>query len=426
MRSFISTRGGEAVSLADALFTGLAPDGGLYVPTEVGEIGGPATGLSRLSDTGRWVGPALLTGTDGALVERVVDTAFDFPVPLVEVEPGLHVLELFHGPTHAFKDIGARFMARLMAELDPGGKRRTVLVATSGDTGSAVAHAFHGLEGYRVVVLFPRGKVSARQRRQMTTLGGNVIALAVEGTFDDCQRMAKEAFRDPTLRAQHRLTSANSINIGRLVPQSFYYFHAAALLGWAERPARYVVPSGNLGNLSGGLLALRAGLPTAGFVAATNANRAFVDFLSAGRFEPRASIPTFSSAMDVGDPSNLERIRWLYRDDSTAIARDVTAVSVSDRETRACIAEVFARTGYVLDPHTAVGVRVHARGAAGAETPTVVLATAHPAKFPEVVEEAIGRSVPLPDGIASVMGAEEQMEVIAADVDALGTALEDS
>ncbi len=425
MTSFVSTRGGGPVSLSDALFAGLAPDGGLYVPPEVGRLGAPPPVL-ELADTGRWVGRSLLRGTDPALVDRAVDAALDFPVPIVEVEAGLHVLELFHGPTHAFKDIGARFMARLMAELDPGGGRRTVLVATSGDTGSAVAHAFHGLDGYRVVVLFPQGKVSARQRRQMTTLGDNVVALAVRGSFDDCQRMAKEAFRDPELRRAHRLTSANSINIGRLIPQSFYYVHAAARLGWAERPARFVVPSGNLGNLCGGLLAHRAGMPTAGFVAATNANRTFVDYLTEMRYEPRPSVSTFSSAMDVGDPSNLERIRWLYREDPTAIGQDVSGVAVSDDETQECIADVFRRTGYVLDPHAAVGVSAHGLLAAKAGTPTVVLATAHPAKFPDVVEAAIGRSVPLPPGIASVMDAAEQMEEIAAELGALGAALEES
>jgi threonine synthase len=344
----------------------------------------------------------------------------------VEIEPGLHVLELFHGPTHAFKDVGARFMARLMAELDPGGGTRTVLVATSGDTGSAVAHAFYGLDGYRVVVLFPKGGVSARQRRQMTTLGGNVRALAVRGTFDDCQRLAKEAFRSPALRGRHRLTSANSINIGRLLPQSFYYVHAATLLGWDSRPARFVVPSGNLGNLCAGLLAHRAGMPSRAFVAALNANRSFADFLETGRFHPRPSVPTHSSAMDVGDPSNLERIRWLYGDDLAALGRDVSAVTVSDDETKACIAETYRRTGYVLDPHSAVGVRAHFRApAASSEERTVVLSTAHPAKFPDVVEDAIGRAVPLPAGIAAVMDRPEHMDEIAAEVDALGAALED-
>lgn len=425
MSAFVSTRGGAPVSLRDALFTGLAPDGGLYVPTRIERLTEPPGGVRELADTARWVAPCLMGDTDPSLVERVAMRAFDFPVPLVEVERDLYVFELFHGPTHAFKDVGARFMARLMAELEPGEERRTVLVATSGDTGSAVAHAFHGLAGYRVVVLFPRDGVSERQRRQMTTLGDNVRALSVRGTFDDCQRLAKEAFRNEALRGRHRLTSANSINVGRLLPQSFYYAHAAALLGWSARPPRFVVPSGNLGNLCAGLLARRAGMPTQGFVAALNANRAFADFLAQGRFVPRPSSPTFSSAMDVGDPSNLERIRWLYRDDVGALARDVRAVSVSDEDTKACIADVYRRTGYILDPHSAVGVSAHHRVTARRGFPTVVLATAHPAKFPEVVEEAIGRSVPLPPGIAAVMEREERMVEIAASLDALASALEE-
>jgi threonine synthase len=424
MTAFISTRGGGPVSLADALFSGLAPDGGLYVPTELRPFPPFPGAIDGLADVGRWVAPSLLAEIAPDVIDRVVTGAFDFPVPLVEVEPDVHVLELFHGPTHAFKDIGARFMARLMAELDPGGGGRTVLVATSGDTGSAVAHAFHGLEGYRVIVLFPYGMVSARQRRQMTTLGGNVKALAVAGTFDDCQRMAKEAFNDRALRAKHRLTSANSINVGRLLPQSFYYILAAARLGWARRPPRFVVPSGNLGNLSGGLLAHRCGMPNRGFVAALNANRGFADFLEAGAFEARLSVQTYSSAMDVGDPSNLERIRWLYPDDLDQLRHDVTGVSVSDPDTKECIRSVFERTGYVLDPHTAVGYMVHEETPAPTDTPSVVLATAHPAKFPDVVEQAIGRAVPLPPGIAAVMDAEEHMEEIPAELAALAQAMD--
>jgi threonine synthase len=361
----------------------------------------------------------MFADTDPEVIDRVVTSAFSFPVPLVEVEKDLHVLELFHGPTHAFKDVGARFMALLMAELDGGGGTRTVLVATSGDTGSAVAHAFYGLEGYRVIVLFPRDGVSARQRRQMTTLGGNVLALAVRGTFDDCQRMAKEAFNDSELRARHRLTSANSINVGRLLPQSFYYIYAAARLGWSDRPARFVVPSGNLGNLSGGLLAHRCGMPNRGFLSALNSNRGFADFLKDGAFEARSSIPTHSSAMDVGNPSNLERIRWLYTNDLSELRNDVTACSVSDEDTRSCIERVHARTGYVLDPHTSVGFLAHSARPAPPDMPSVVLATAHPAKFPELVEEAIGRKLPLPDGIAAVMDAEEHMEEISAELAAL-------
>jgi threonine synthase len=425
MTSFISTRGSGPVSLSDALFAGLAPDGGLYVPTELKPFPPYPGNIDTPADVGRWVAPSLFADTDPDLIDRVVTAAFDFPVPLVEMEPDLHVLELFHGPTHAFKDIGARFMARLMAELDPGGGRRTVLVATSGDTGSAVAHAFHGLEGYRVIILFPQDKVSPRQRRQMTTLGGNVVALAVGGTFDDCQRMAKEAFNDAEIRARHRLTSANSINVGRLLPQSFYYVLAAARLGWDRRPPRFVVPSGNLGNLSGGILAQRCGMPNRGFVSAVNANRGFADFLAEGRFEARPSIPTYSSAMDVGDPSNLERIRWLYPDSLEALRDDVTSVSVSDADTRACIADVYGRTGYVLDPHTAVGYLAHRAMPAPPDTPSVVLATAHPAKFPEIVEEAIGREVPLPPGIAAVMDAEEHMQPIPAELRALSDKMDE-
>ena len=412
------------MSLDEALFMGLARDGGLFMPTVLGRLDAPPKSVLSLADTAKWTAPRLMPGTDPAVLERVADRALDFPVPLVELGPGLHVLELFHGPTHAFKDIGARYMARLMSEIDPGGGRRTVLVATSGDTGSAVAHAFHGLAGYRVVVLFPEDGVSERQRRQMTTLGGNVEAVAVAGTFDDCQRLAKEAFRDPALRDRYRLTSANSINIGRLLPQAFYYVHVAILLEWATRPVRFVVPSGNLGNLSGGLLAHECGMPTRGFVAAVNANRAFADFLERGTVAPRPSIPTHSNAMDVGDPSNLERVQWLYRDDPTRLHKDVTAVSISDQETAACIAEVHQRTGYVLDPHSAVGVRAHERAAERGLGPTVVLATAHPAKFPDVVEKAIGREVPLPPGIASVMKAKEHMKEIDANLGALAGALD--
>jgi threonine synthase len=379
--------------------------------------------VTDLTDTARWAAPRLLEGTDVDLLDRVAKGALDFPVPLVEIEPDVYLLELFHGPTHAFKDIAARYMARLMAELDPGGGPRTVLVATSGDTGSAVAHAFHGLTGYRVVVLFPRAGVSERQRRLMTTLGGNVTALALNGTFDDCQRLAKAAFRDERLRERHRLTSANSINIGRLLPQTFYYAHAAIHFGWGSRPVRFVVPSGNLGNLCGGLLAHECGMPASGFVAAMNVNRAFADFLEKGDFQARPSIPTSSNAMDVGDPSNLERVRWLYREDPSRLRRDVTGVSVSDEETVACIAEVYERTGYVLDPHTAVGVRAHQRAERGGG-PVVVLATAHPAKFPDVVERAIGREVPLPPGIARVMEEQEHMQNISIDLGSLAAALD--
>jgi threonine synthase len=423
MRDFVSTRGGPPVPFSEALFGGLAPDGGLYVPS--GELRlnlASRPDGEHLSDTAAWVASSLLgDGLGGALIGDVARAALSFAIPLVEVEPGVHVLELFHGPTAAFKDVGARFMACLMSVLPSHERQRTVLVATSGDTGSAVAHAFHGMSGYRIVVLFPAGGISERQRKQMTTLGGNVTAVAVAGTFDDCQRLAKDAFADDVLRDAAGLTSANSINVGRLIPQSFYYSHAAARLGWEASPATYVVPSGNLGNLTAGLFAHRAGTPASGFIAASNVNRVFPDYLETGIYEPSPSTPTASNAMDVGAPSNLERIRWLYDGDVARLRTDVRGVSVDDDETRACIADVYRRTGYVLDPHSAVAYRAAETAAARSvhRAPVVVLATAHPAKFPEVVEEAIGRTVPLPDALAVALEAEERSVDLAARSDDL-------
>jgi len=417
----VSTRGAGPVPFADALRRGLAPDGGLYVPATLPTLGeGEPVPGGSFTDCALWTAPRMLPGAlSHDMFERVVAEALDFPVPLVEVEKDTFVLELFHGPSLAFKDVGARFMARSTAALAESGTERTVLVATSGDTGGAVASAFHGLPGCRVVVLFPRGGISERQRRQMTTLGDNVVAVAVEGTFDDCQRLAKGAFADASLRDACALTSANSINIGRLLPQAFYYVHAAGALGWDRAPATYVVPSGNLGNLCAGLLAQRAGMPTRGFVAALNRNRMFADYLERGTEEPRPSVSTPSNAMDVGDPSNLERIRWLYGDDVERLRSDVHAVSVDDEETWACIARVHARTGYLLDPHGAVGWRAMELARDHAPGPLVVLATAHPWKFPEVVEQATGRHIPVPPGMEVRLAGQERMRPIPADARAL-------
>lgn len=420
---YVSTRGGAPVGLSEAVFRGLAPDGGLYVPVEMPRLKpeelASLPGGGVFLDTARAVAPAFFPSVQPSTLDEVVERALDFPVELVEVEPGYFVLELFHGPTGAFKDVGARFMAALMPELGST-LERTVLVATSGDTGGAVASAFHGVPGYRVVVLFPRDGISERQRRQMTTLGGNVSALAVTGTFDDCQRMVKAAFGDPEMSDRHRLTSANSINIARLLPQAFYYIHAAARLG----AVHFVVPSGNLGNLCAGLFAARAGMPSAGFTAATNANRAFADFLRGAPFEPRPSVPTTSSAMDVGAPSNLERIRWLYGGDDAALRRDVRGESVSDDEAASCMAAVHDRTGYVMDPHTAVAYQAARRHDGAAHVPRVVLSTAHPAKFPETVEAAIGGQVPVPPSLLTTSRGEEHMIETEPTEEALEGALE--
>jgi threonine synthase len=413
MSVFVSTRGSAPTDFVEALFQGMPPDGGLFVPAELPRLDAGGAGLpgggsadSHFTASSLWAAERLLAGCfPGDALARVITRSLDFQVPLVELEDGVHVLELFHGPSLAFKDVGARFMAAAMAEADAGG--RTILVATSGDTGGAVASAFHDVADTRVVVLFPRDGVSARQRRQMTTLGGNVTAAAVAGSFDDCQRMAKAAFGDLQLRSACGLTSANSINVGRLLPQTFYYAHAAATLGWDDAPPTFVVPSGNLGNICAGLLAHRAGVPAAGFIAASNSNRVFPDYLEAGRFEPRPSVRTVSNAMDVGDPSNLERIRWLFDDDVEALRRDVTAVSCDDDETLSTIADVFRRTGYVFDPHGAVAYRAAQKAQRRGPGPVVVLATAHPAKFPDPVEQAIGQVLPIPPALADRMSEDE-------------------
>lgn len=411
MTLFQSTRGTGPLSFSQALFQGLAPDGGLYVPMEEPSFGTDAPpGGHDFPRTAIWAARALLgEAVSHATLERITAAALDFDVPLVEVEPGIHILELFHGPSLAFKDVGARFMARAMAELSDEGRLHTVLVATSGDTGGAVAAAFHGVPGTRVVTLFPRGGISDRQRRQMSTLGGNVTAVAVDGTFDDCQRLAKEAFADVDLRERVGLTSANSINIGRLIPQAFYYLHAAALLRWEGPPPTFVVPSGNLGNLCAGLLAHRAGMPAAGFVAATNANRVFVDYLETGRYTPVPSRPTLSNAMDVGAPSNLERIRWLYGDSVDRIREDMRGIAVGEAQTEDTIRDVHARTGYVLDPHGAVGWTAMERIRTSAPGPVVVLATAHPCKFPDVVERATGKPVSVPQRLAQRLDQPERV-----------------
>jgi threonine synthase len=419
-----------------AVLTGLAPDGGLYVPNVLPRFGEPPIGGAvPVSDdaraVGAWAAPALFPSADPDLIAGVARTALDFRIPLVEVLPGLYVLELFHGPTHAFKDVGARFMAGLMETfVVPSDRRHTILVATSGDTGGAVANAFHGRAGLRVVVLFPSRGVSEGQRRQMTTLGDNIQALEVSGTFDDCQAMVKAAFGDPGCRSQHALTSANSINVARLLPQSLYYVHAVRCLAaadrwWPEAAPRFVVPSGNLGNLCAGLIAARAGMPVGGFTAASNTNRPFVDFLAGESFRPRPSVRTLSNAMDVGAPSNLERIRWLYGSDDDAMRRDVNGVWVSDERTVECIRRVHEQTGYVLDPHSAVAFEAAMGHDPSAERPVVVLATAHPGKFREAVQAAIGQTISLPESLSDAMSRPECMTQIEPTVPALLEALKE-
>ncbi len=419
----MSTRGQAApVSLREALFSGLAPDGGLYVPERLEPL--PVSERDRLwhlslPELASVVASHLFRGDlpEEALYD-IVEGSLNFEIPLVRVTEGIWSLELFHGPTLAFKDVGARFMARLMAHfLSDIDRELTILVATSGDTGSAIAHAYFRMSGIRVVVLFPRGQVSSRQQKQFTTLGENIRALSIGGTFDDCQALAKQAFADPLLQERLFLASANSINVGRLLPQMFYYFHAVAQLPPGTRPVLISVPSGNFGNLTAGLLAKRLGLPCDRFVAATNINDVVPEYLETGHFRPRPSQRTLSNAMDVGNPSNFNRILDLYGHDLDAIRRDLAGSAHSDQETRAAIRDVHRRFDYVLDPHAAVGYLGLQTGLkqAGVGTNGMFLATAHPAKFATIVEPEIEQPVPLPQRLANCLHRPEQVVELPAD-----------
>ncbi|HEY4474236.1 MAG TPA: threonine synthase [Candidatus Paceibacterota bacterium] len=416
---FHSTNGKSRAGFSEALRLGLAPDGGLFMPDIWPHVS--ATFLRKLPKKHfHEIALALFKLFVSEIPERelkkITREAFDFPVPLIRLEENLFVLELFHGPTMAFKDFGARFLSRTLSYFLRKEKDRgtlNIIVATSGDTGSAVASGFFNVPGIRVFILYPSGLVSRLQEQQLTTYGKNIIALEVKGTFDDCQRLAKQALSDKSLNAEMRFSSANSINFGRLLPQASYYAYAAALLqrgGFKKKPT-FIVPSGNFGNLFAGLIAKKAGFPIARFVAATNANSVVPEYLQTGKFAPRKSKKTISNAMDVGNPSNFVRILEFYRGSRKAMAKDILGMSISDAETRATIRDVFCGSGYVLDPHTAVGVAA-ARKLPGSEGPVVILGTAHPAKFREVVEPVIGKELPLPKQLQAPMKKKKRSVVI--------------
>jgi threonine synthase len=400
---YVSSRGGSPpVKFQTALFQGLAPDGGLYVPERLDPLHLAELRGGSLVDVATLVIGALVDDEiPRPHLERLLHDALSFPVPLVALDDRTFALELFHGPTFAFKDVGARVMARLMAHFSQGTKPLTVLVATSGDTGSAVAQAFYGVSGTRVIVLFPEKGVTPVQDAQFTTLGGNVTAVAVAGTFDACQRLAKAAFANPELQRRARLTSANSINVGRLIPQLVYYVHAALHLA---RPGVFSVPSGNFGNLTAGLFAAKLGAPIHRFIAATTANDTVPRYLRSGRYEPRPSIATLANAMDVGDPSNVERIRWLFNDDLAGMRRLIASSVHTDADVRLGIKLAWDRHGYICDPHSAIGyLGLAAASDAAHDLPRVFLATAHPAKFRETVEPVLGQPVALPAVLAEAL-----------------------
>lgn len=409
MRYYSTQKQSHAVSLKEAVVKGLAPDRGLYMPETIGQL--PTSFYKEISGMNlTTIAQTVARKFFGEDIpqdelDTIVADTLSFAIPLRKVEENIWVLELFHGPTFAFKDVGARFMARMLSHFVKKEQEEVkVLVATSGDTGSAVANGFLGVEGIHVFVLYPSGKVSDIQEAQFTTLGKNITALEVDGTFDDCQALVKNAFMDEELNSQLRLTSANSINVARFLPQSFYYFHAWAQLIRHNPAAKAVisVPSGNLGNLTAGLFAKRMGLPVERFIAANNRNDVFREYLLTGNYSPRSSVQTIANAMDVGAPSNFDRILDLYGHDHRTITGDITAYRYSDEEICNTIRVTQQQTGYLLDPHGACGYLALKEGLQPGEN-GIFLATAHPAKFKETVEECTGKPVTIPEDLAAFM-----------------------
>lgn len=410
------------VSLQEAVLKGLADDGGLFMPERIPQL--PAdlfTQRKSPAELSFAVADALL-GEDipKDKLQRIVSETIDFPIPVVKVKEGVYSLELFHGPTLAFKDVGARFMARMLAYFREKEQHDiTVLVATSGDTGSAVANGFLGVKGIKVVILYPSGKVSEIQEKQLTTLAQNITALEVKGTFDDCQRLVKQAFSDKALTGQITLTSANSINVARLIPQLFYYFIAYSKVQDKNLPVVICVPSGNFGNLTAGLIAKRMGLPVQKFIAATNANDIVPSYLSSGKFSPKPSVQTISNAMDVGNPSNFSRMLDLYANDVNAMRQDITGYHFTDEETRQTMKAVYEKHGYLLDPHGAVGYAALDNYLSEHKATGIFLETAHPAKFLDVVEETLGKKIEIPKRLAACLSKPKQAVLLENSYEAL-------
>lgn len=409
-------------TLREAAFIGLAPDGGLFMPEYI-----PQADLGKIEAfadesyasmasyiAGLFFGEDIGADELDAMVRRI----YDFPCPLNCLDSRKWVLELTQGPTIAFKDFGARFMGGMLGLLRPDEGDLTVLTATSGDTGSAVAAGFYGVTGVRVAVLYPQGKVSDLQESQMTTLGGNILPVCVEGDFDDCQKLVKDVFNDKAYRATHNITSANSINILRWIPQSFYYFYAWHL--WKKATGRetpdFVVPSGNYGNITAGMLAMRMGLPVRNFIAASNANDVIPEFLRTSVYCPRKSVRTIANAMDVGAPSNYERMMWLFGGDFSALKNVTSGFSSDDAAIREGIRDMYLRYAYTADPHTASGYNA----AVSYDADGILLSTAHPAKFKDVVAAATGADVRIPPQLQAAMSREKKFTVLRAGNDMPG------
>lgn len=422
MKYYSTNRQAPDATLEEAVVKGLAADKGLFMPYVIKPL--PQSFYDEIENLSfqemayRVADAFFGEDVPADTLKRIVYDTLSFDVPAVRVKENIWSLELFHGPTLAFKDVGARFMARLLGYFirKEGKKQVNVLVATSGDTGSAVANGFLGVEGIHVYVLYPKGKVSEIQEKQFTTLGQNITALEVDGTFDDCQALVKNAFMDKELNAHMQLTSANSINVARFLPQAFYYFYAYAQMKKAGKADNLVVcvPSGNFGNITAGLFGRRMGLPVSRFIAANNRNDIFYQYLKTGEYTPRPSIATIANAMDVGNPSNFARILDLYGGSHDAIAAEISGATYTDEQIRDTVKRVYEENGYLLDPHGACGCRALEEGLKPGET-GVFLETAHPAKFLQTVEEIIGTEVAIPEKLQAFMKGTKQSVPMAKD-----------
>ena len=415
MKYYSTNKQTADVTLEEAVVKGLAGDKGLFMPREIKPL--PPSFYDEIQNLSfqeiayRVADAFFGEDVPAETLKHIVYDTLSFDVPAVKVKENIYSLELFHGPTLAFKDVGGRFMARLLGYFirKEGKKQVNVLVATSGDTGSAVANGFLGVEGIHVYVLYPKGKVSEIQEKQFTTLGQNITAIEVDGTFDDCQALVKNAFMDKELNEHMQLTSANSINVARFLPQAFYYFYAYAQMKKLGKADNLVicVPSGNFGNITAGLFGKRMGLPVKRFIAANNRNDIFFQYLKTGEYHPRASVATIANAMDVGDPSNFARVLDLYGGNHDAIATDISGEAYTDEQIRETVQRTYEETGYLLDPHGACGYRALAEDLKPGET-GVFLETAHPAKFLQTVESIIGTDVKIPEKLQAFMRGTKQ------------------
>ena len=433
MQLFSTKNKDTLFSFKEAVLKGLPSDNGLFMPTSIPKL--PEQFFQEIEQMSfaeisfeackTLLGDSIPTDQ----LKRIIDDAVNFPAPIVQIHDHIHTLELFHGPTLAFKDFGARFMARIMSYFMEGENQKLhILVATSGDTGGAVGRGFLGMDNIDVTILYPSGKVSDIQEKQLTTLGQNIRAIEIDGTFDDCQHLVKTAFLDSELNQQIKLSSANSINISRLVPQSFYYFNAYAQLKSTGLPLVFCVPSGNFGNLCGGLIAWKMGLPVQQFIAATNSNRVFTDYINSSEFHPKPSVPTISNAMDVGNPSNFYRLTELFGNQFGDITKMVSAYSYSDEATKEIMQSIYQAHNYVLDPHGAIGylgLQEYLQNS-GIKANGVFLETAHPAKFLDVVEPVLNNKLTLPESLSQLLELPKVATTMKNDFSALKTYLLDT